>query len=491
MVFFQKNLGELLESLSSFQIFGNKDLSILGISDDSRKAKPGEIFVAIKGFHFDAHKFIAEVIKKGVKVVVGEESPKKSWIKKATYIKVKNSRAALAFLSSAWYDYPARNLKVIGVTGTDGKTTTATLIYSILETAGKKVGLISTVSAKIGKKEYDTGFHVTNPEPLALQGFLKKMAEEGLEYAVLEVTSHGLDQERVAGINFEVGVLTNISHEHLDYHKTYTNYLKAKAKLFLNSKIAVLNKDDVSFGEVKNLLPGNVKFLSYSLKNLKGKIKKAVISKFPQRYNQENAAAAITVAKYFKVSEKDIIQAIKAFPGICGRMEEIKNQKGIKVIVDFAHTPNALKNVLSFLKEKTKGKLICVFGCAGERDFEKRPMMGEIAASLAEITVLTAEDPRTEDVNQIIDQISIGCKKVGAKELSPFCLNDLNHLNKKHYFFRVPDRKKAIEFVIQKLAKEKDVVVICGKGHERSMCFGKTEYPWSDQKVASRAIMNK
>jgi len=339
MVFFQKNLGELLESLSSFRIFGNKDLPILGISDDSRKAKSGEIFVAIKGLHFDAHKFIPEAIKKGVKVVVGEEFPQKSWIKKATYIKVKNSRAALAFLSSAWYDYPARNLKVIGVTGTDGKTTTANLIYSILETAGKKVGLISTVSAKIGKKEYDTGFHVTNPDPLALQAFLKKMIEEGLEYAVLELTSHGLDQERVAGINFEVGVLTNISHEHLDYHKTYTNYLKAKAKLFLNSKTAILNKDNSSFEEMKNLLPGNVKLLSYSLKNLRGQMKRAVVSKFPQKYNQENAAAAITVARYFKITEEDIIQGIKAFPGICGRMEEIKNQKGIKVIVDFAQRP--------------------------------------------------------------------------------------------------------------------------------------------------------
>ena len=267
-----KNLDELIRNIKQFD----------GVTDDSRKVKKNYIFVAIKGLTVDGHNFINQARTCDASVVVGEKGD--------VDVKVKDSRNALSILAAAWYGNPSRNLKIIGVTGTDGKTTTATLIYEILKFAGKKVGLISTVSAKIGDKDYDTGFHVTNPEPVALQRFRAEMVKNGCEYAVLEVTSHGLDQERVAGINFEMGVLTNITHEHLDYHKTFENYVRAKQKLFENSRLAIINK---KYDFFKNL-----------------KTHKVYYEARDGDYHAENVAAATAVAKQLGVDKKVIIQAI-------------------------------------------------------------------------------------------------------------------------------------------------------------------------------------
>lgn len=471
-----KKLVELLSNLGEYKIQGSEKVWIDSIVDDSRKTfRKGSLFVAISGLTFDAHDYIDSVVSKGAIAVVGEKDPKNLKLEGATYIKVPNSRKALGLLASAWYDNPSRNLEVIGVTGTDGKTTTATLIYWILKTTGKKTGLISTVSAKIGNKEYDTGFHVTNPEPLALQKFLALMVKRGCEYAVLEITSHGLDQDRVAGINFEVSVLTNITHEHLDYHKTYTNYIRAKAKLFANSKIAVLNKEDNSFEKIKKLLPKKVKVINYGLTTLQERLKKAIEERFPEEYNRLNASGALTVTSVLGISERNVLQSIKLFPGITGRMEEIKNKRGIRIIVDFAHTPNALKQVLTSLRKLVTddNRLIAVFGCAGERDVDKRHLMGEISAKTADISIFTAEDPRSEDVGKIIDEMAKGARKSGGK------------------FIKIPERGEAIYFAIQKLAEKGDTVVICGKGHEKSMAYAKIEYPWSDQEAVKLALAGK
>lgn len=387
---------------------------------------------------------------------------------------------SLAVIATIYYRYPAKNLVVIGVTGTDGKTTTATLIYEILQKAGKKVALVSTVSAKIGKEEIESGFHVTSPHPWKLQKLLRKVVDSGFKYIVLESTSHGLIQHRLFGCNFKVGVITNVTHEHLDYHKTYENYLAAKTKLFRRVKIAVLNRDDQSYDFLMSKLQSFkvTKVITYGIKKTADFTPKTFPfkTKLPGEYNQYNCLAAISVASSLGISGEKIRKAIASFKGVTGRMEEVKEGQNFQFFVDFAHTPNALEQILQYLSQKKKKRLIVIFGCAGLRDRTKRPIMGEIASRFADIVILTAEDPRTEDVNKIIDQIAKGCQKAGGKE--------------RKTFFRVPDRKEAFKFAVS-LAKKDDIVVACGKGPEKSMCFGTTEYPWSEQEEVRKALKTK
>jgi UDP-N-acetylmuramoyl-L-alanyl-D-glutamate--2,6-diaminopimelate ligase len=383
----------------------------------------------------------------------------------------------VALFSVIYFGYPARKLKVIGVTGTDGKTTTCTMIYEILKKSGYKAALVSTVSAYIGAEKIDTGFHVTAPDPYMLQRLLKRIADKGINYVVLEATSHGLDQYRLFGTNIQVAVLTNITHEHLDYHKTYENYVYAKSKLFKGVKLAIINRSDKSYESINKLIAKNIKTVAYDLESVPVLVRTTIESKFPEKYNRQNALAAYFASKYFNVNDEIAIKAFREFQGVEGRMEEIENNRGFRTIVDFAHTPNALENVLSALKIQVKkgGKLISVFGCASERDNEKRPMMGKISAKLADISVFTSEDPRREDPQKIIDQIISGAKQ-----------------NKRpNKFYSEPDRNKAIYLAINKLAKKGDIVVMCGKGHEKSMNIGGTEYAWDDKKAIENALKGK
>lgn len=469
-----KRLERLISVLPKFGLFGS-DVSVKDIVDDSRKVQEHSLFVAIKGERFDGHTVILGAIQKGAVAVVGEEDLGRKC--PVTYVRVPNSREALGHLASAWYDCPSIKMKCVGVTGTDGKTTTANLIYWVLKKSGKKAGLISTVGAKIGDKMYDTGFHVTNPEPLDLQKFLQMMVINGCEYAVLEVTSHGLDQDRVAGIKFDVSVLTNVTHEHLDYHKTFDNYCKAKAKLFLHSKMAILNEDNDSFEVIGKLLPKSIKRVGYSVSKLGKQLKGVVQRRFPESYNRQNAAAAICVASSLGIADGLIAQAIVTFPGVEGRMQEVHNAKGFRIYIDFAHTPNALENVLKSLHGRVgeKNRLICVFGCAGERDLGKRPMMGRISRQYADISIITAEDPRGESVDEILRQI-----KKGAESIR----ND-------HELLAIADRGEAISYAIQRVAKKGDMVIICGKGHEKSMAYNGVEYEWSDHEAVEEALVGK
>jgi len=374
----------------------------------------------------------------------------------------------IALTAVIFYRFPAKRLTVIGVTGTDGKTTTSTLIYHILKTAGLKVALLSTVAAYIGKEKINTGFHVTSPNPWLLQKLLKKIVKREYQYVVLEATSHGLDQHRLLGSNITIGVLTNITHEHLDYHKTYTRYTKAKSKLFSKAKVAIINRDDRSFQPIKSQIPKSTRIVSYSLKKPKPDF---INQSFPQNYNRSNALAAMQVAIQLKIRKQIIKQAMTTFPGVKGRMDEIKNNSGVRIIVDFAHTPNALINALQFLKKTTKGKLIAVYGAAGLRDYNKRPLMGDVGARLADETILTAEDPRSEDVNTIIWQMKDGITT--------------NHA----HVHEISDRQRAINFAINHLAKKGDTVGIIGKGHEQAMNLdGKTETPWSDHQAVLKAL---
>lgn len=381
-----------------------------------------------------------------------------------------------AVLANVVYNFPANELTIIGVTGTDGKTTTVNMIYKVLKDAGKKVSMVSTINANIAGKAYDTGFHVSSPDPFTVQNFAKQAKNNRDEILVLEVTSHALDQYRFWGIRFDVGVITNITHDHLDYHKTWANYFATKAKLIKNSKIAVLNYDEKHFEKLSKINP-NAKLISF------GSSEQADfnINSFPLNlkmlgdFNKLNALAASAVCTYLGVDKNIIKKSLDNFPNLSGRMQEIKNNKGIKIIIDFAATSNSLEQSLKTLRGFIKsGKLISLFGSAGQRDIKKRELMGEVSARLADITVVTAEDPRGE-LEEINKQIVKGATRMGAvmgKNL-----------------FVVEDRTEAIKFVIQSLAKKGDVIGLFGKGHESSMNIdGKHELPWSEEEVVKRAL---
>ena len=371
-----------------------------------------------------------------------------------------------AIIANCRYGFAGRKMKVIGVTGSDGKTTTVNMLYKILKDAGKKVSMISTINASIGNEHFDTGFHVTNPSSSDLQKFLRQSYQNGDEFMVLEVTSHGLDQFRVWGIPFEIGIITNITHEHLDYHRTFDKYVQAKCKLIKNSKIAILNKTDANFETLKKVASGIVITFPFDF---------LLKLKVPGKYNIMNAQAAAAAARVLGLDNNSIRKSLETFLGLPGRLEEINNKSGIKVIIDFAHTPNALEQALKTLRPDTPGRLIAVFGCAGARDRAKRPMMGKIAAEIANVIILTDEDPRFEDRNTIIEAIAEGAASAGAKEGLTL--------------FREPDRTRAIKLAI-KMAKMGDTVGIFGKGHEKSMNYLGIERPWSDQKTAISALQD-
>jgi len=372
-----------------------------------------------------------------------------------------------AFLASLFYGFPTRKLTVIGVTGTDGKTTTTNMIYQILKGAGKKVSMVSTINAVVGSKSYDTGFHVTSPDPFMIQKFARTAVKAGDKYIVLEVTSHGLDQYRFLGIKFDVGVITNITHEHLDYHKTFENYLNTKLKLLKNVRQSVVNEN------LKEKVSGKV--ITFGL--IKGDVnqKEAKLKlKIPGDYNIENALASMATAFVLDIDKKIARNVLENFEGLSGRMQEVKNSKGIKIVIDFAHTPNGLEQALKALKSQTKGRLISLIGCEGFRDEEKRKMMGEIAQRLSSIVVVTSVDPRGQW--KIIKQkITEGALKAGARE-------GIN-------FFVEENREKAIYFAINKLSKKGDTIGIFGKGHEKSMNIDGKEIPWSDFEEVQKALL--
>lgn len=389
-------------------------------------------------------------------------------------------------LAVLFYRWPARNLKIIGVTGTDGKTTTANYIYHLLSQAGFKVALISTIAAKMGNKNLDTGLHVTSLEHFALQKLLRKIADKGYQYLVLEVTSHGLAQYRFCGINFFIGVVTNVSNDHLDYHGNWTKYLYAKAKLFKNTKYSVLNKEDKSFKFLSKVAKGKV--ISYGLK--KGDLNLTNLGfllPIVETYNQLNFLAAVAVADTLGISRQITIKSLINLPKIKGRMEIMS--KNPLIVVDFAHTQNALKQALTSLRKRlvSKGRLIAVFGCAGERD-KLRRRMGKISCQLADLTIITAEDPRAEGVKKISTEIAKWARKGGGREINT--ITDFSRVRKRNVFIRIDDRKQAIASAL-KIAHNDDIVGIFGKGHEKSMCFGSQEYSWSDQKIVKNLLSRK
>lgn len=471
------------------------------IAIDSRAVKPSNLFVAMRGRDADGHNYIQKAIDNGAAAVIGDKDLSGFSV---PYIRLENARHSLTWLAAALHGFPARKLTVIGVTGTDGKTTTSNLIYKILIAAGLKAGMISTVNAVIGDEVLDTGFHVTTPDAHDVQRYLAKMVAAGLTHVVLETTSHGWAQHRIDACEFDVAVVTNITHEHMDEHGSYENYRAAKARLFSslewthakpqgNPRLGVINFDDKkSFDFLKDFIKTNK--INYGLlagADVRGVhvafspsgIQFTAVSKdfrvatrcgLVGAYNISNCLAALTAAIYgLGIDPQIAARGITMLEGIPGRMERIDMGQNFTAIVDFAHTPNALKVALEAGRTMTDKRVIAVFGSAGLRDKEKRRMMAETSAELADLTVLTAEDPRIESLDGILEEMAAGMRSKGGRE--------------GENFWRVPDRGEAIKFALR-LAQPGDIVLSCGKGHEQSMCFGKTEFLWDDR-TAMRAAL--
>lgn len=473
---------------------------VSGIRLDSREVKPGDLFMALVGGSTDGHRYIQDALRRGAAAAAGT---KELVGLPVPYVRVHDDRHALAMFSAAFYGYPARRLTMTGITGTDGKTTTASFLYEILKAAGFRAGLITTVSALIGGETIDTGFHVTTPEAPDVQRFLAMMVSAGLTHVILEATSHGLAQHRVAGCEFDIGVVTNITHEHLDYHGSQEAYRAAKARLFTglaetapksngNPRLAVLNRDDSSYDYLAPLV--QVRQVSYGLSR-DARVRAEEICSTPSGmrftaagdgfrlpvetrllggFNVSNALAAFTAATCgLEIDAEVAARGIAALEAVPGRMERIDLGQDFLAVVDFAHTPNALQKALETVRQLTGGRVLAVFGSAGLRDREKRRMMAAVSTRLADITILTAEDPRTEELEDILAEMADEAVRCGGIE--------------GHSFFRVADRGSALREAVH-MARPGDVVIACGKGHEQSMCFGLVEYPWDDRTALRAAL---
>lgn len=514
-----KKLSELIAALPDvLNVTGDTTVSSPVVESDS-DLQPGGLFVARPGLSVDGHDFIPRAIEKGAAAIVGERDIRDLSV---PYVQVKNAQEATGFLAAAYHDFPSRKLVVIGVTGTDGKTTTSTLIHSILQIATDgKAGLISTVSAYLGDKTVDTGFHVTTPSAPQIQAFLAQMVANGLTHCVLEMTSHGLAQGRLNGVDIDVAVMTNVTHEHLDYHGSFEAYRAAKGRMFEMlgksyrkpniPKISIINADDpsadffasfpsdkvVRYGlkEIAEVFAGvdpryeadGIHFMVYDRDGFirfyaenNGVTEPGIIHYFTPlvgQFNLYNVLAAIAATdKGLSFGNPELLrEGIEAVKSVPGRMERIDEGQNFTAIVDFAHTPNALENALKAARQMLQpGKrLIAVFGSAGLRDREKRRMMAEVSARLADFTIFTAEDPRTESLDTILEAMAQGALSQGGVEGKTF--------------IRVPDRGEAL-FRACQMAEAGDIVMACGKGHEQSMCFGTVEHPWDDREAMRSAL---
>ncbi|MFR5264110.1 UDP-N-acetylmuramoyl-L-alanyl-D-glutamate--2,6-diaminopimelate ligase [Clostridium sp.] len=473
-------LKELLKNSKYSLVKGKDDIEIKNLCYDNRKVKDGDVFLCIKGFKVDGHSFIEDAIEKGAKVIVLEED--RNIDADITIIKVDNTRKALAEMSSNFFNNPKDKLKIIGVTGTNGKTTSAFIIKSILEKAGKKVGLIGTIANYIDDKKIHT--ERTTPESFELHELFAEMVKEDVEYCVMEVSSHSLDLYRVYGIEFETGIFTNLTRDHLDFHKTFENYYNAKFKLFKNSKLSLVNLDD-SYGERvledlnKNKLDKvtfsinkNSEFKAYEVKNsangsefkldINNNSEKFIIN-IPGLYNVHNALGCILTAYKLGI-DLEFIKAGISDVTIPGRCEMVAKERNLpySIIIDYAHTPDGLENILETIKGFAKGRIITVFGCGGDRDKVKRPQMGEIACKLSDIAIVTSDNPRTEEPIAIINDI----------------INGLSYDN----YIVVEKRYDAIEKAIS-IAKKDDVILIAGKGHETYQILATGTIDFDERKV--------
>jgi len=454
----------LIENLTNVKVRGESNTNINKIEYDSKKIEEGDVFVAIRGYENDGNDFINEAIEKGARAIVLEKDTYDiSSIKEdIIVIEVENSRIALAVMSATYYGNPSLGLKLIGVTGTKGKTTTSYMIRDILNASGKPTGMIGTIYNTYKDKQFEATR--TSPESLDLQRLLKEMLDEGIQYVVIEVSSHALELYRMYGLKFIVGVFTNLSEEHLDFHGTMENYLKAKAKLFEMSDFAMINGDDIYAPKLMKMI--NTKIATYGLDNsvnlsatdirINGsyvefkmyinKMLETITIKIPGRYTVYNALAAIGVCSLLNCQMDAILLAL-ANVKVPGRSETVEINKTFSVVIDYAHTPSSLEAILSATKKHAKGRIICVFGCGGNRDTEKRSMMGEVSGRLADFTVITTDNPRNENPMSIMKEIETGVKTTRG------------------LYKIIENRREAIKFAMR-IAWKNDIIILAGKGHE-------------------------
>jgi UDP-N-acetylmuramoyl-L-alanyl-D-glutamate--2,6-diaminopimelate ligase len=472
------------------------DPEATGLCYDSRRLKPGDCFIAIAGTHTDGHRYVETALRDGAVAAVVQRRAGTAW----PQVVVPDTRRALALMSSTFYRHPSRDMIVIGVTGTDGKTTTTTMIHQMLLSAGRTAGSMSTVDIRFGDAVDPNDSRQTTLEALEIQAQLARMREAGLKYAVIETSSHGLALQRVVGVDYDVAVFTNIAHEHLDFHKTIEAYREAKAQLIdLTAgsfrkgieKTAVLNHDDPSYAYLVNRpIAQQITYgiqLGADLKvdrveatpnglHLEASTPLGPLSlglKLSGRWNAANALAAASAGVAVGLTLDEIRDGLERYQGVSGRMERVDLGQPFAVIIDYAHTPQSLEKVLRELRPITRGKLIAVFGSAGDRDREKRPWMGEIAARLSDYAVFTNEDPREEDAMTILSEIAAGAEEVGWTEGDQYA--------------RIEDRRQGSAHAVRK-AGPGDTILLAGKGHERSILIGRGKEPWDERAAAEAAI---
>ena len=479
-----KQLSELLSSTAVVQFVTSSDPEIGALEYDSRKIKAGDCFFAVRGTQSDGHNYIASAIESGAVAVVCQELPQQL-NDEVCYIVVEDSNKAMADMAAAFYDYPSEELELVGVTGTNGKTTVATLLCDLFQLLGHKAGLISTVVYRVGEREIASTH--TTPDAIRLNAMLREMVDEGCDYCFMEVSSHSVVQERIRGLQFAGGIFTNLTHDHLDYHGTFAEYIKAK-RLFFDSlpksAFALTNIDDRN-GEVmvQNAVAKVSRYSLRSMADFRCKVLEMLFDgmlldvcdrevwvQLLGRFNAYNLLAVYGTATLLGKSSDEVLQAMSALKKVNGRFEPMRSESGITAIVDYAHTPDALENVIATINDiRREGqKLIVVCGCGGDRDATKRPEMGRIASREADIAIFTSDNPRTENPEAILDQMEAG-KWEGSRTL------------------RISDRAQAIHTAVM-LAAAGDIILVAGKGHETYQIIGTEKRHFDDREVLAEAF---
>ncbi len=481
-----KNIKELISNIKVIQILGDTSISISAVVSDSRKAAKGMMFIAVKGTQTDGHSFIPKVIEQGCNIIVVEQLPE-SLDKDIIYIQVENTSKALGKIASNFYDNPSRKVKLVAITGTNGKTTCATLLFNLFRELGHSCGLLSTVQNQINEQIIHATH--TTPDPISLNKLLADMVDVGCEYVFMEASSHAIDQNRIAGLTIVGAAFTNITQDHLDYHHTFDNYIKAKKKLFDNLDIdafALYNKDDRN----GSVIVQNTKAVKYSFAlNAPADFKAKIIEcdfnglllnidgeeawyRLVGRFNAYNILTVYSVAFLLGKNKEEIITALSNLGSVAGRFDYIVSSKKLMAIIDYAHTPDALQNVLETINDiRTRNEtLYTIIGCGGNRDAGKRPMMAKVAAELSDKVIFTSDNPRDENAEEIIDQMQVGVPGLYYKKT-----------------LRITDRREAIKTAVS-MANPMDIILVAGKGHENYQEIGGVKYDFDDKKIIIELI---
>lgn len=477
---------QLLDGVNYKVVKGNLDKEIVNIQYDSRKVSKDDIFVCLSGFEVDGHNFVSKAVENGARVIICEKDiDLTNNLEDVTIIKVKEGRKTLATMAANYYDHPTKKLKLIGVTGTNGKTTSVYILKSILEKSGEKVGLIGTIANYIGDEKIESTH--TTPESLELQKLFKSMVDKGCKYCVMEVSSHSLALDRVYGCHFDIGIFTNITRDHLDFHKTFENYYDAKFKLFERSDYSIINVDNnYGYNVIRDLEKLNKEAITYSINEESDYKATEVMFEgqdtiftvngtryefvLPGEYNVHNALGCIAAAKTLGISDENIKSGLLDVI-VPGRCERVGNKYNLpyELIIDFAHTPDGLKNLLETLRALTKNRLIAVYGSGGDRDKVKRAEMGRIGSEIADLVIITSDNPRTEDPIAILKEISCDIQKTN--------------------YLAIEDRVEAIRLAMD-MAEPGDVVVLAGKGHETYQIMPEGKVHFDEREVIAN-ILNK